>query len=122
MKDLNSIIEERIMKFKEKFCKKRVCQCCRKEICDYSTTGCPWYTDTLFIDISGKPYQDTALEIELFLRQSLTEIVKEALEAVELEEKKSFGGIETDEDAGEFDGFNQAVSEQKSKANKFLNK
>jgi len=46
--------EEIKKEFKEKFCNIKICKCCNKTKCDNSTTGCPWYVDTLILNKDGQ--------------------------------------------------------------------
>lgn len=98
MKNLNNLVEEKIKEFDDTFIGKF----------------------TIFDIEDG-----TATEkIRQFIHQSLTSIAKEALEAVRLEKKENNKEQGQHIDPfidGQFNGWNKAVSEQKDKANKFLN-
>lgn len=62
--------------FDERFCPNRICRCCGKNPCDYSTTGCPWYEKEVLFDKNGQTLLHKDLVIS-FISSLLTQRTEE---------------------------------------------
>jgi len=74
--------EKRLKEFREKFLKQKICKTCLREACDYSTTGCPWYQETLTLNKDTKDWEDTGEQMLAFLSASIHQALAEDRERV----------------------------------------
>ena len=71
---------KRLEEFREKFLKQKICKACLLERCDYSTTGCPWYQNTLVLNRDTKEWEDTGKQLKSFIAELIREAVAEERE------------------------------------------
>lgn len=79
--------KDMMSEFKKKFLKKKICKCCLKEKCDYSTTGCPWYQDNLVLNENGGEV-NTAEQMKSHIHTSFIKFLESEIEHWKGERKK----------------------------------
>jgi len=74
-------IESAKEEFRNAFCKIRICKGCQKKECDYSTSGCPWFIDSLILNEEGQQ-RTTREQIESFIESALLQTEQRVREEI----------------------------------------
>lgn len=108
---LKTILE----RFDEDFVKEKVCRCCGKNPCDYSTTGCPWYEKDILMNEDGT-LAGNASNVKQFITQQITELI----ETMPLEKVGYAEHMKSKRAFDEGNGYNKKTEELKQWKDKIL--